>query len=215
LLIRSNICLALLFSLFLGTKMRSQSFYEQVMNQNISLVDTSMDVMELERTGGVFARLSKSYDKEWPPVYYHALVYARLADLVMETDTSSAKLKITMARRSLVKSDTLKKGEAENKILDAYLKILEARAARADAKKLKETETALAALKKSYPSNPRLSTLYGYYYMIFYPNDKKMKLKAQEQLNTALKLYVKQKPAEYAPAWGKKWSETLLKKAGK
>lgn len=204
--------LILFLILFIALELRSQSFYETVMIQNISIADTSNDISIIEQSAGVFHRISTGFTNDWPARYYQCLTNIRLADLGLRNDTAYAKMKLAIANRNIKSADSLKANEPENKILAVYLKLIILRAEKIKDKKIKALEAEISGLQKLNPLNPRICTIYGYYNIVFYPKEKGRKEKTIELFNKALKLYVGQKVGEYIPTWGKKWTQELLKK---
>lgn len=207
-----NIFLMLFFVLTLN--LQSQSFYEQVMEVNIAIADSCNNPEILRQSADAFNRLLVGSPNDWPIAFHHTLCLTRIADLILKKDTASALSNYLLAKEALKRSDTLNIKQQENKILEAYLKIIELRFNKEKTRvnNIKLLETEIEELRKVAPSNPRLLSVYGYYYLIFYPLDKSKKPKTIELLKEACKHYAEQKPDGYYPAWGKKWNDELLLK---
>jgi hypothetical protein len=198
----------------MGSLAKSQSFYEKMMELNISLADTSNNWTELERAAGVFNRLSNGSDKDWTACYYMSLCYIRTADLVIKKDTLLAKTKLAQAKWTLKAADSIRAAEIENKILRVYLDLMELRLKKPDPVKIKLLDERITELKKNNSENPRIEVLNAYQNIIFYPRDKSKNAKVKEYLSGAEILFKKEKYAEYAPRWGKKWCGELQKRYG-
>ncbi len=204
----------LLIFFVLILKLQSQSFYEQVMNANVAIADTSNDPEILRQSASAFDRLLIGSPNDWPVAFHHTLCYTKMADLLLKKDTAFARSNYFLAKESLKRTDTLDVKQPENKILGLYLKIIELRFNKEKTRvdKIKLLEADIIELRKAAPKNPRILSVYGYYYLILYPTDKSKKPKAMELLKEACKYYTEQKPDGYYPNWGKKWNDDLLLK---
>ena len=189
----------------------SQSFYETIMQLNVSLSDTSNDCNYLERSANVFSRLIKDGHLEWQVWFHRSLCLVRMADLFLKSDTLMSRNKLAEAKNSIKILDSLNKNSEENKILNLYIKIIDSRLNKINSKKLKLIETEMIEIKNNNMKNPRIFVLHAYFNLKFYSKDKIRKAKSGEYLKQAEQLYDLQKPANYEPFWGKKWCSELQK----
>ena len=188
----------------------SQSFYEKIMAQNISIADTSYNSIILERSVRAFERISHGYKDDWAALYYNALCYTRMADINLAQDSNLTVKMLLMARQSLKKASVVSPNHSENKLLEMYIKVNELKLSKKDLNKVILMEEEILGIKSSSPLNPRANTLYAYYYLMFYSDDKVKKKKAKELLMNAILLYDNEKLGGFDPSWGKTWNRQLL-----
>ncbi len=181
---------------------------------NVITTDTCNDPDILRESAMALQRIVRTSANDWPAAYHHTLCYTKIADIVLKKDTIAAKSNYFLAKESFKRTDTLEPKQPENKTLALYLKIIELRfnKEKTRAIKIKQLESDIMTLQKDAPSNPRVLSMYAYYYLIFYNTDKTKKIKAIEFLKEACKHYDNQKAIGYYPSWGKKWNDELLLK---
>lgn len=184
------------------------------MEVNIAIADSCHNPEILRQSADAFNRLLVGSPNDWPVAFHRTLCLTRIADLILKKDTAAARSNYLQAKEALKRTDTLDVKQQENKILAVYLKIIELRFSKEKTRvnNIKLLETEIDELRKVAPSNPRLLSVYGYYYLILYPLDKNKKTKTIELLKEACKHYAEQKADGYYPAWGKKWNDELLLK---
>lgn len=197
--------------LFVCLQVKGQSFYEKMMTLNIAIADSSSDWMELERSVGVFDRLSAGIKDDWLGNYYKALCSVRAADMYTKKDTTYVKKKITAAKEYLKATDSVVPNEPEIKVLKVFAEAVQARVEKVDENKLKTLEQKILMLKNDHPQNPRVCLMYGYFLVNYYSKDKEKRNKVREALKAANELYASQKTVDFLPSWGRKWTGDLVR----
>jgi hypothetical protein len=202
---KSLLFLALLVSLAAGAQ---NDKYTQVMQKNITLLDSAKTIDELTSLAATFDRIGDAEKNKWLPYYYAALAQTWIGwnPATKDKDANSAKINAYLA-----KAETLEKNAelyaVEN--MSATQQMLVDPQSRW-ATNGKDASTALQKGLSADPNNPRLYYLQG---MSLFGTPTQFgggKDKAKPLFEKSIALYKSAKPSPLYPTWGQQQAETML-----
>lgn len=190
--------------------------YEAAMKKNISILDTTENLFELETVANNFERIASVTKDQWLPYYYASL--ARVRTAFMQQDKSKIDPIVDHAETLEKKAETLNPDKAE--ILCLQSMIASARiAVDPQTRGMQYGPEAAAFLQQAQsisPDNPRVMLLLGqnaFYTPAQWGGGKD---KAKPLLQTALKQFSTFRPSTaLSPNWGKGLAEYLLAQCNK
>ena len=189
--------------------------YISVMEQNISMLDTTRDAKLLQELGNKFERIANAERSEWLPHYYAAYCYI---NMTYSSKGNTIDTYCDKAEAFINKADSIQPNNSEIYTLKAQ--IASARISVNPMTRGQKYGTLSAEIretaKKLDPTNPRTYYLDGTGYFYTPPMFGGGKDKAKSSFEKALALFETFKPAStIAPHWGKGATQYYLKECDK
>jgi hypothetical protein len=202
---KSFLFLALLVSLAAGAQ---NDKYSQVMQKNITLLDSAKSIDELTSLAATFDRIGDAEKNKWLPYYYAALAQTWIGWNPATTDKDANSTKINAY---LAKAEALEK----NSELYAVENMSATQQMQVDpptrwATNGKDAATALQKGMTADPNNPRLYYLQGM--SLFYTPSQfgGGKDKAKPLFEKSIALFKSAQPKPLYPTWGQLQAEQML-----
>lgn len=208
--------LLILLTTGLSVFAQSNDQYEAAMKKNVSILDTTENLFELETVANNFERIASVTNNQWLPYYYASL--ARVRTAFMQKDKSKIDPIVDEAEALEKKADALNPDQAE--ILCLKSLIASARiAVDPQTRGMQygpEAGQLLQQAQSIAPNNPRVTLLLGqsaFYTPAQWGGGKD---KAKPLLEKAIQQFSTFKPAtDLSPNWGKGLAEYLLAQCNK
>ena len=199
----------LAFALFVTLEAGAQNDkYTQVMQKNITLLDSTKSIDDLQSLAGTFDRIGDAEKTKWLPYYYAALAQTWVGwnPAVKDKDANAAKIKAY-----------LDKAEAIEKNAETYIveNMIATQQMLMDPQNRwmsygKDAATALQKGMQVDPNNPRLYYLQG---MSLFGTPEQYgggKAKAKPLFEKSVALYKSAQPKPLDPKWGESEAEKML-----
>jgi len=202
---KSLLFVALLVSLAAGAQ---NDKYTQVMQKNISLLDSAKTIDELTSLAATFDRIGDAEKDKWLPYYYAALAQTWIGwnPATKDKDANSAKI-----------NAYLSKAEALEKNAELYavenMSATQQMLVDPQSRWATNGKDASAALQKGMaadPNNPRLYYLQGMSLFGTPPQFGGGKDKAKPLFEKSVSLFKSAQPKPLYPTWGQQQAEQML-----
>ena len=197
--------LTLLVSLAAGAQTDK---YTQVMQKNITLLDSAKSIDELQSLAGTFDRIGDAEKDKWLPYYYAALAQTWIGwnPATKDKDANSAKINAYLAKaEALEKNAELYAVEnmsaTQQMLVDPQSRYMT---------NGKDAATALQKGLAADPNNPRLYYLQGMSLFGTPPQFGGGKDKAKPVFEKSIALYKSAQPKPLYPTWGQQQAEAML-----
>lgn len=182
--------------------------YTQVMQKNISLLDSAKSIDELQSLAGTFERIGDAEKTKWLPYYYAALAQTWVGwnPATKDKDANATKIKAY-----LDKAEALEKNAelyAVENMMSTQQMLVEPQTRWAT--NGKDAGIALQKGLQLDPNNPRLYYLQGMSLFNTPPQFGGGKDKAKTVFEKSLSLYKAAHPQPLDPKWGQKQTEDML-----
>jgi len=204
---KAFLALTLLASLAAGAQTDK---YTQVMQKNITLLDSAKSIDELQSLAGTFDRIGDAEKTKWLPYYYAALAQTWVGwnPATKDKDANAARINAYLA-----------KAEALEKNAELYavenMSATQQMLVDPQSRWMTQGKEASAALQKGLeadPNNPRLYYLQGMSLFGTPPQFGGGKDKAKPLFEKSVALFKAAHSAPLAPTWGQKQAEDMLAK---
>lgn len=202
---KSFLFLALLVALSAGAQ---NDKYTQVMQKNITLLDSAKSIDELTSLAATFDRIGDAEKDKWLPYYYAALAQTWIGwnPATTDKDANSAKINAYLA-----------KAEALEKNADLYtvenMSATQQMMVDPQTRWATNGKDASSALQKGMtadPNNPRLYYLQGMSLFNTPPQFGGGKDEAKPLFEKSIALFKSAQPKLLYPSWGQKQAEQML-----
>jgi len=199
--------LAVALLLSLGGKAQSDK-YTQMMQKNITLLDSAKTIDDLQSVAGAFERIGDAEKTKWQPYYYAALAQTWIGwrPELTDKDANSVKIDALVA-----------KAEAIEKNAEIYaienMSATQQMLVDPQNRWMTKGKDASAALQKGLqldPNNPRLYYLQGMSLFGTPPQFGGGKDKAKPLFEKSVALFKAAQPKPLNPTWGQKQAEDML-----
>jgi hypothetical protein len=187
--------------------------YTEVMQKNITLLDSAKTIDDLQSLASTFDRIGDAEKTKWLPYYYAALAQTWVGwnPAVTDKDANSAKINAYLAKAEAIE---------KNAELYAVENMSATQQMLVDPQTRWATygKTAGEALQKGLqadPNNPRLYYLQGMSLFGTPPQFGGGKDKARPLFEKSVALYKAAHPDVLAPVWGQKEAENMLEQCSK
>lgn len=199
----------LLFTLLISLVAGAQTDkYTQVMQKNITQLDSAKTIDELQSLAGTFDRIGDAEKDKWLPYYYAALAQTWIGwnPATKDKDANSAKINAYLAKaEALEKNAELYAVEnmsaTQQMLVDPQSRYMT---------NGKDAATALQKGLAADPNNPRLYYLQG---MSLFGTPSQFgggKDKAKPVFEKSIALYKSAQPKPLYPTWGQQQAEAML-----
>jgi len=202
---KSFLFLALLVSLAAGAQ---SDKYTQVMQKNITLLDSAKTIDELTSLAAAFDRIGDAEKTQWLPYYYAALAQTWIGwnPAVKDKDANSAKINAYLAKAEAIEKNAELYAVENMSATQQMLVDPQTRWATNG----KDAGTALQKGLTADPNNPRLYYLQGMSLFGTPPQFGGGKDKAKPLFEKSVALYKSAQPKPLYPTWGQKQAEDML-----
>lgn len=202
---KSFLFLALLVSLAAGAQ---SDKYTQVMQKNITLLDSAKTIDELTSLAATFDRIGDAEKTQWLPYYYAALAQTWIGwnPAVKDKDANSAKINAYLAKAEAIEKNAELYAVENMSATQQMLVDPQSRWATNG----KDAGTALQKGLTADPNNPRLYYLQGMSLFGTPPQFGGGKDKAKPLFEKSVALYKSAQPKPLYPTWGQKQAEDML-----
>jgi len=202
---KSFLFLALLVSLAAGAQ---SDKYTQVMQKNITLLDSAKTIDELTSLAATFDRIGDAEKTQWLPYYYAALAQTWIGwnPAVKDKDANSAKINAYLAKAEAIEKNAELYAVENMSATQQMLVDPQTRWATNG----KDAGTALQKGLTADPNNPRLYYLQGMSLFGTPPQFGGGKDKAKPLFEKSVALYKSAQPKPLYPTWGQKQAEDML-----
>jgi hypothetical protein len=200
--------LALALLVTLETSAQQDDKYTQVMQKNITLLDSAKSIDALQSLAGTFDRIGDAEKTKWLPYYYAALAQTWVGwnPECKDKDANSAKINAFLSKAEAIEKNS-ELYVVEN--MSATQQMLMDPQTRWQTNG-KDANIALQKGIQADPNNPRLYYLQGMSLLGTPPQFGGGKDKAKPLFEKSLALYQTMKPQPLYPNWGKKQAEDGL-----
>ncbi len=200
--------LALALLVTLEVSAQKDDKYTQVMQKNISLLDSARTIDQLQSLAGTFERIGDAEKTKWLPYYYAALAQTWIGwnPQCKDKDANSAKINAFLAKAEAIEKNS-ELYAVEN--MSATQQMLVDPQTRWQTNG-KDAATALQKGIQADPNNPRLYYLQGMSVLGTPTQFGGGKDKAKPLFEKSLALYQTMKPQPLYPNWGQKQAEEGL-----
>jgi hypothetical protein len=182
--------------------------YTQVMQKNITLLDSAKTIDDLTSLAATFDRIGDAEKTKWLPYYYAALAQTWIGwnPATKDKDANSAKINAYLAKaEALEKNAELYAVEnmsaTQQMLMDPQTRW---------ATNGKDAATALQKGMAADPNNPRLCYLQAMSLFSTPPQFGGGKDKAKPLFEKSIALYKSAQPAPLSPTWGQQQAEQML-----
>ena len=182
--------------------------YSQVMQKNITLLDSAKSIDDLQSLAGTFDRIGDAEKDKWLPYYYAALAQTWIGwnPATKDKDANSAKINAYLAKaEALEKNAELYAVEnmsaTQQMLVDPQSRYMT---------NGKDAATALQKGLAADPNNPRLYYLQGMSLFGTPPQFGGGKDKAKPLFEKSVALFKTAQPKPLYPTWGKQQAEAML-----
>jgi len=182
--------------------------YAQMMQKNISLLDSAKTIDDLQSVAGTFERIGDAEKTQWLPYYYAALAQTWIGwrPDVKDKDGNSAKIDAFVAKAEAIEKNSElyaveNMSATQQMLMDPQTRWMT---------KGKDASVALQKGMQLDPNNPRLYYLQG---MSLFGTPAQFgggKDKAKPMFEKSIALYKTAKPKPLYPTWGQKQAEDML-----
>ena len=184
--------------------------YTQIMQKNITLLDSAKSIDELQSLAGTFDRIGDAEKTKWLPYYYAALAQTWVGwnPATKDKDANAARINAYLAKAEAIEKNA-ELYAVEN--MSATQQML----VDPQSRWMTQGKQASAALQKGLeadPNNPRLYYLQGMSLFGTPPQFGGGKDKAKPLFEKSVALYKAANPAPLAPTWGRQQAEDMLAK---
>ena len=182
--------------------------YTQVMLKNITLLDSSKTVDDLQSVAGTFDRIGDAEKTKWLPYYYAALAQTWVGwrPEVKDKDANATKIKVYLDKAEAIEKNA-ELYSIENMMATQQMLM------DPQSRWMSYGKTASTALQNGLqvdPNNPRLYYLQG---MSLFGTPEQFgggKAKAKPLFEKSVELYKTAQPKPLDPKWGKDQAENML-----
>ncbi|HVU99108.1 MAG TPA: hypothetical protein VHE34_27990 [Puia sp.] len=202
---KSFLFLALLVSLSAGAQ---NDKYTQVMQKNISLLDSAKTIDELTSLAATFDRIGDAEKNKWLPYYYAALAQTWIGwnPATKDKDANSAKINAYLAKAEALETNAELYAVENMSATQQMLVDPQSRWATNG----KDAATALQKGMAADPNNPRLYYLQGMSLFGTPPQFGGGKDKAKPLFEKSVALFKSAQPKPLSPTWGQQQAEQML-----
>jgi hypothetical protein len=191
----------------LGASAQSDK-YTEVMQKNITLLDSAKSIDDLQSLAGTFERIGDAEKSKWLPYYYAALAQTWVGwnPTVKDKDANSAKINAYLAKAEAIEKNAELYAVENMSATQQMLVDPQSRWATYG----KNAGEALQKGLQADPNNPRLYYLQGMSLFGTPPQFGGGKDKAKPLFEKSVALYKAAHPEPLAPTWGQKQAEDML-----
>jgi len=187
--------------------------YSQMMQKNITLLDSAKSIDELQSLAGTFERIGDAEKTQWLPYYYAALAQTWVGwnPATKDKDGNAAKIQAYLDKAEALEKNSELYAVENMKSTQQMLMDPQTRWATNG----KDAHIALQKGLEADPNNPRLYYLQGMSLFGTPPQFGGGKDKAKAAFEKSLTLYKAAQPQPLAPKWGQKQAEDMLAQCNK
>ncbi|HEY4336025.1 MAG TPA: hypothetical protein VGM89_09010 [Puia sp.] len=182
--------------------------YTEVMQKNITLLDSAKSIDDLQSLASTFERIGDAEKSKWLPYYYAALAQTWVGwnPTVKDKDANSAKINAYLAKAEAIEKNAELYAVENMSATQQMLVDPQSRWATYG----KNAGEALQKGLQADPNNPRLYYLQGMSLFGTPPQFGGGKDKAKPLFEKSVALYKAAHPEPLAPTWGQKQAEDML-----